>query len=207
MTTIDANGIIRYEDTDGAPTPPVLNLGLQSVSDAISNIGAYRRAANATARAALVAQYSPTPAKPLLVYREDLPVERAFEFTRNGTTWFTVNSTGTSVQVGDVTAFSGASTALHLDGPFVTGSGFIRHTAASGGLSTVWKTIGGLPGGLNPIRDAEIFPIYSNLAQPVYCRILRDGGAVQIGLQAGSGTVALNNGHVFYLSGIRWRYV
>lgn len=35
MTTIDANGIIRYEDTDGAPTPPVLNLGLQSVSDAL----------------------------------------------------------------------------------------------------------------------------------------------------------------------------
>src|SRR6185312_7466475 len=36
MTTIDANGIIRYEDTDGAPTPPVLNLGLQSVSDALT---------------------------------------------------------------------------------------------------------------------------------------------------------------------------
>lgn len=36
MTTIDSNGIIRYEDSDGAPTPPVLNLGMQSVSDALT---------------------------------------------------------------------------------------------------------------------------------------------------------------------------
>lgn len=36
MTTIDSNGIIRYEDSDGAPTPPVLNLGMQSVSDSIN---------------------------------------------------------------------------------------------------------------------------------------------------------------------------
>lgn len=36
MPTTDSNGIIRYLDTDGAPTPPVLNLGMQSVSDALS---------------------------------------------------------------------------------------------------------------------------------------------------------------------------
>lgn len=40
MGNTDANGIYFYDDTDGAPTAPVLNVGQQSVSDAIGGIAA-----------------------------------------------------------------------------------------------------------------------------------------------------------------------
>lgn len=207
MPTTDSNGIIRYLDSDGAPTPPVLNLGMQSVSDSLNNLGAYRRAADATARAALVTQYSPTAAKPLLVYRQDLPPARAYEFTRDGVNWHTVNATGTQSKINDYTTFSSASTTLDIDGPFITGSGFIRAANGVGALTTAWRTIGAIPPDYTPVIAAEIMPLYANLAGSVYCRLLRDGNAFQVALQAGSPSITLNSSHVFYISGLRWRYV
>lgn len=98
MTTTDSNGIVRFQDSDGAPTPPVLNLGLQSVSDAItgvkSDVAAARRAgiypvASSAARGALISQMiannvPPTTTNPVYVYREDVGV---LERTINGTSW------------------------------------------------------------------------------------------------------------------------
>lgn len=91
MTTIDANGIIRYEDTDGAPTPPVLNLGLQSVSDAMSRKGFYT-AADKAARNAYAATFAPSEARPLLVNRQDMPANSRWEWTSDGSTWYPLNS-------------------------------------------------------------------------------------------------------------------
>lgn len=91
MTTIDSNGIIRYEDTDGAPTPPVLNLGLQSVSDAMARKGFYT-AVDKADRNAYAAAFAPTDAKPLLVNRRDMPTNARWEWTNDGSTWYPLNS-------------------------------------------------------------------------------------------------------------------
>lgn len=78
MPTTDSNGIIRYLDTDGAPTPPVLNLGMQSVSDAISSVkrSPIKTVANATALLAYsssetVAGRPPSTTAPLFAYQAD----------------------------------------------------------------------------------------------------------------------------------------
>lgn len=91
MPTTDSNGIIRYLDTDGAPTPPVLNLGMQSVSDALSRKGFYT-ALNKTDRDTYAAAYAPTSSKPLLVNRQDLPANSRWEWTPDGTNWYPLNS-------------------------------------------------------------------------------------------------------------------
>lgn len=130
MTTTDSNGIVRFQDSDGAPTPPVLNLGFQSVSDAISliktDLTAARRAgvytvANTAARTALVSDLvgkgiGPTATNPLYVHRTDAVSGNQLEWSTNGSAWTPVAPNtvlgGTAVQV-----VSGFSTALTL-GPF-----------------------------------------------------------------------------------------
>lgn len=84
MGTTDANGIYFYDDTDGAPTPSTLNLGQQSVSNALNGIRVTEVVANATERAALVASYVPTPSKPLYVHQQDLPAGRQFMVSTGG---------------------------------------------------------------------------------------------------------------------------
>lgn len=91
MPTTDSNGIIRYLASDGAPTPPVLNLGMQSVSDALSKKGFYT-AVDKADRDAFSAAFVPSNSRPLLVNRQDLPANSRFEWTNNGTTWYPLNS-------------------------------------------------------------------------------------------------------------------
>lgn len=78
MTTTDSNGVIRYQDSDGAPTPPVLNLGMQSVSDALTLVkrGMTKTVANSAALLAYAAEQSaagkpPTATSPLFARQAD----------------------------------------------------------------------------------------------------------------------------------------
>lgn len=73
MGTTDANGIYMYDDTDGAPIPSVLNVGQQSVSDAIEGLGTYHVVANTAERDALSLAYGPSASDPLYVHRRDAP--------------------------------------------------------------------------------------------------------------------------------------
>lgn len=99
MPTTDSNGIIRYLDSDGAPTPPVLNLGMQSVSDALNLLK--RRGifsvSNETTRAALVASETaagrpPTTTSPIYVDRVNAPSLAHLERTQDGVVWETIFS-------------------------------------------------------------------------------------------------------------------
>lgn len=85
MGTTDDNGIYFYDDTDGAPTPPVLNVGQQSVSDALKRVG-YTVVANITARDSLATAFGPSASKPLMVYRTDAPVGMRYEVNQ-GSGW------------------------------------------------------------------------------------------------------------------------
>lgn len=94
MGIVDVNGIYMYDDTDGAPTPPTLNLGQQSVSDALKRLRTIQGVANIAGRTALLAQLaaagaSPSATKPLVVNRADAPLYQRLESTIDGVTWVT----------------------------------------------------------------------------------------------------------------------
>lgn len=100
MTTTDSNGIIRYQTTDPvSPLHTLLNLGMQSVSDAVTTINnktTINVVSNTAARTALVtaltaAGKGPTPARPLFVSREDTPPSY-IESTTDGVTWRAVGA-------------------------------------------------------------------------------------------------------------------
>lgn len=96
MTTVDANGIIRYEETDPVtPLQSVLNAGLQSVSDSLTPIkdASIKYVVNTSARAALAASFLPTTSKPLYVWRGNAQAGRNLEVTTDGTNWYTIRST------------------------------------------------------------------------------------------------------------------
>lgn len=108
MATTDSNGILRYQDTDGAPTPPAVNTWLQSVSDALSKKGFYT-AVDKADRNAYAATFMPTNAKPLLVNRQDMPTNSRWEWTSDGVTWYPLNSypiiyNGTAITPGPFTS-------------------------------------------------------------------------------------------------------
>lgn len=73
MGTIDENGIYLYDDTDGAPVASLLNVGQQSVSNAIAALGTYKNVANTAARDTLSLAFNPSPTRPLYVHRRDAP--------------------------------------------------------------------------------------------------------------------------------------
>lgn len=78
MTTTDSNGIVRYQTTDPvSPLHTLLNLGMQSVSDAITPInGRTFKTVTSTTRPA-------SPAVGLRIWETDTQQER----TWNGTSW------------------------------------------------------------------------------------------------------------------------
>lgn len=95
MTTVDANGIIRYQETDAVtPLQAVLNAGLQSASDALTPArnGSIKYTANTTTRAALATSFGPTASKPLYVWRGNAAAGRNLEVTINGTAWQTIST-------------------------------------------------------------------------------------------------------------------
>lgn len=106
MGTTDANGIYMYDDTDGAPTPPVLNVGQQSVSDALSNLGSYHVVANVSERSAYLVDNPATATTPRLFYRIDAGAGLNWEWTANGTTFQPLVSRAVGHLERGTTAFS-----------------------------------------------------------------------------------------------------
>lgn len=203
MGTTDELGIYYYADTDGAPTASLLNVGQQSVSNALSNLGTYRSVASDAEQAILVDAFAPSPTKPLLIYRQDYQAARAWRWTIDGTTWRTFATTQALGSIGNSTGFTGANTTVYAEGDFISISGYIKSTG-TGGMSTTWKQVGVVNIALAPAASSEIFPIYSNLPVPVMGRIL-DNGAVQAAIAPGFATQALTSANVFYFSPARWK--
>lgn len=140
MPTTDSNGIIRYLDTDGAPTPPVLNLGMQSVSDALTKLRDIKYVANVTERTALVATWVPTASKPLYVHRGDAPALERLESTIDGTTW--VKHSAAPI----VRPYAYADL-RRSDGSAIINSGFtdlrtVGGSSAGVGWNTSWNGVG-----------------------------------------------------------------
>lgn len=159
MTTIDGNGIIRYEDTDGAPTPPVLNLGLQSVSDAISNIGQFRVVADIVDRNAKAAAFGPTVDKPFVVYRKDGPYSARFEWTINGTAWHNIVELPDLLTGGTITAntFTGSALIYHQNVPPVNYARRLVIDASILAFNVVGSWDGALSVGIGNVVDAQRF--------------------------------------------------
>lgn len=96
MGSTDANGVFFYDENDiVSPIHTALNTAQSNLTNTVipglRDMG-IRYAANETARAALVAQYAPTAARPLYVFRDNAPAGAELEFTQNGTTWTTIGS-------------------------------------------------------------------------------------------------------------------
>lgn len=106
MGTTDANGIYFYDDTDGAPTPPVLNVGQQSVSDALSNLGAYHVVENVSERNAYLLSNPATATMPRLFYRVDAGAGFNWEWTANGVTFQPLVSRAVALLERGTTAFT-----------------------------------------------------------------------------------------------------
>lgn len=94
MTTVDVNGILRWESTDPiTPLESTLNAGMDSVSAAVTGVknGTIHFVANTTERAAKALAFAPSASKPLYVHRQDAPVGMNLEYTTNGTVWRSVS--------------------------------------------------------------------------------------------------------------------
>jgi hypothetical protein len=114
MGTTDSNGVWFWDENDIiAPIQTALNLGQSNLSGLVTELKdlGIHYVANTAARAALVATYAPSATRPLYVYRGDAPAGAKIEFSTNGTTWFSVYSSGraavTLSMSGDWTNFSG----------------------------------------------------------------------------------------------------
>lgn len=205
MGTTDDNGIYFYEDTDGAPVASLLNIGQQSVSDALNNLGTYRSAASDAEQAIVVADYAPSPTKPLLVYRQDYQAARAWRWTTDGSTWRTLSTTQARGSIGNAANFNASNTTVYAEGEFASISGYIQSTT-TGGMNQTPKPIGVIHISLAPTVDTEIFPIYSTLPVPVMGRVT-SGGGVQASIAEGFPTQPLTSSTRFYLSSMRWKCV
>ena len=105
MTTTDSNGIVRYDTTDPvSPLHTLLNLGMTSVSAAVTGINARTTiypVLNTSERASLASSYAPTPSRPLFVTRRDAPVGSELEVSSDGTNWVPVGGrTGARIALG-----------------------------------------------------------------------------------------------------------
>lgn len=155
MGTTDANGIYMYDDTDGAPTPPVLNVGQQSVSNALNAVT--RRGIfaveNIAARSALASSLTVSSSNPLYVDRADALPGMRLERSYNGTTWESVSS-AVSFTVPMLGMWTPSDLTATVVGPEVTISGLLATTGnVPGGASL---NIGIVPSGLWPkVRPAH----------------------------------------------------
>ena len=91
-TPPDANGLIRFQGTDSfATAEQPYNTILQNVSDVLAH-KTYFTVANETARDDLYNVVGATSAQPLLVYRVNADLDKRFEWTINGVSWYTLTS-------------------------------------------------------------------------------------------------------------------
>lgn len=156
MPTTDSNGIIRYLDTDGAPTPPVLNLGMQSVSDALSKKGFYT-AVDKADRNTYAAAFAPSNSRPLLVNRQDMPTNSRWEWTNDGITWYPLNSYPILYTGGTVTPGPFSTSALVVN-YVLAAVPYPRRLVVTGGLYAdiaAGSWLGALSVGAGTVGDAQ----------------------------------------------------
>lgn len=114
MGTTDSNGVWFWDENDIiAPIHTALNLGQSNLSSLVTGLKdlGIHYVADTAGRTAKAAAYAPTATRPLYVYRGDAPAGAKIEFTTNGTTWFSLYSSGraavTLEMSGNWTTFSG----------------------------------------------------------------------------------------------------
>jgi len=163
MGTTDSNGIYFYEDTDGAPVASLLNVGQQSVSNAITDIYDDIRpiavVANLAQRTALVATYAPSPTKPLYVHQQDQALDSQFLVTTNGTDFRVIPSISTASRWVNIDLYAtapnnwvqaggavGAPASVYLSDGWVKARGLVMNP--SGGSIVPGMLIGRVPDGL-----------------------------------------------------------
>lgn len=85
---------IYYPDstTNVAPLHTVFSTMATSIDNILAGDVQIHKVANTTARNALVAQFPPSAANPLFVWRADATNGQELEYTKNGTTWHYVNT-------------------------------------------------------------------------------------------------------------------
>lgn len=158
---------IWYPGSSDAVTP--LETTFSTMASSIDNILAgnvqIHRVANTSARNALVSQFPPSAANPLFVWRADAPNGRELEYTKNGTTWYYVNTSE------DDTGWVTSGLSITMSANFTLGSYTLRRVGnrvtgrivvtfvgsnlssdAAGDFANV--NIGSLPGGWSPTQYA-----------------------------------------------------
>jgi hypothetical protein len=105
---------IWYPGSSDAVTP--LETAFSTMASSIDNVLAgnvqIHRVANTTERNALVSQFPPSAANPLVVWRANATNGQELEYTKNGTTWHYVNTSEDDTGWVALTTSSGGSTGL-----------------------------------------------------------------------------------------------
>ena len=92
------HGLYYPEDTvNVSPLHPVLAAMQTSMDDYLDENPVIHPIANTAGRAALIAEYPPTTATPLFIWRADAPAGQNLEVTTNGTTWTSIGANPTSL--------------------------------------------------------------------------------------------------------------
>lgn len=198
MGTIDSNGVYFYEDTDAvSPLHTLLNIGQQSVSDALSH--RTRGVANTTERNALLTTVGATADKPLIVYRRDT---ETFEISDGGA--FKAFAGGTSANITfTVSGYTGATNAVPRvtrEGSRVFADGEILQTGNLSVAAKTFYTIASIPSAFAPVRTVTV-PVVSK-DEPALIRILPNG-AISFAVSY-AGTFNTPNGNVLDIHGVNW---
>lgn len=207
MTTTDANGIVRYTTSDPvSPLHTLLNLGMQSVSDAVTNQTTIHPVANIAARTALASTYAPTTSRPLYVDRADALEGARLEVSTNGVNWRVFDSRAPIRQWTNAEGVSGwiahpdvGTLQVTRDGDWVSVQGGLARSGAAVTLDFSGLLVANLPVGFRPKVGKE-FPCVSNINH-VGWRVSTGG---QMRVRAHSGGPTISTGGYVILDGIHW---
>lgn len=150
MGTTDGNGIFFYETTDPvSPLQTLLNLGQQSVSNALTANVRIWPVADSTARNALAGVRIPSASQPLVVYRQDTFV---YEMSTSGTNFRAI---AFPTLYGEATGPGGGRTVANAT---LVDMGTQTLGTNIGGLLTASGTTGSNPGVL--VSTAGVYSIH-----------------------------------------------
>jgi hypothetical protein len=151
---------IWYPGSSDNVTP--LETTFSTMASSIDNILAgdvqIHRVANTTARNALVSQFPPSNANPLVVWRADATNGRQLEYTKNGTTWHYIPSTEDNSGPTALTIVAGTgqyNPTVRRIGREVALDGAIQQAGGGGRPSIAnetWTKVTTLPVGMRPLK-------------------------------------------------------
>jgi hypothetical protein len=145
-----ANGVY-YPDsaTNITPLETVFSTMASSIDNILAGDVQIHRVANTTARNALAASLTPTAANPVFVWRADAPNGQELEYTKNGTTWYYVNTSEDDtgwVAITPAGGFTATGAALRKIGNTVYARGYVSGTIPANTTTNV----GPVPSGMIP---------------------------------------------------------